>query len=41
MDGQSWVQENGVAGLIAFARYYAGLPLRFVRGRWTCVRERP
>ena len=27
-DGQSWVQENGVAGLIAFARYYAGLPLR-------------
>jgi hypothetical protein len=27
-DGQSWVQEDGVAGLIAFARYYAGLPLR-------------
>lgn len=27
-DGQSWVQENGVAGLIAFARYYARLPLR-------------
>ena len=27
-DGQSWVQENGVAGLIAFARYYAGLPKR-------------
>ena len=27
-DGQSWVQENGVAGMIAFARYYAGLPQR-------------
>lgn len=27
-DGQSWVQENAVAGLIAFARYYARLPLR-------------
>ena len=27
-DGQSWVQENGVAGMIAFARYYAGLPKR-------------
>jgi hypothetical protein len=27
-DGQSWVQEDGVAGLIAFARYYAELPLR-------------
>jgi hypothetical protein len=27
-DGQSWVQENGVAGLIAFARYYASLPKR-------------
>jgi hypothetical protein len=27
-DGQSWVQDDGVAGLIAFARYYAGLPLR-------------
>jgi hypothetical protein len=27
-DGQSWVQEDGVAGLIAFARYYARLPLR-------------
>ena len=27
-DGQSWVQENGVAGLIAFARYYAELPRR-------------
>ena len=27
-DGQSWVQENGVSGLIAFARYYAELPLR-------------
>ena len=27
-DGQSWVQEDGVAGLIAFARYYAGLPKR-------------
>lgn len=27
-DGQSWVQENAVAGLIAFARYYARLPVR-------------
>ena len=27
-DGQSWVQENGVAGMIAVARYYAGLPKR-------------
>jgi hypothetical protein len=27
-DGQSWVQEDGVAGLIALARYYAELPLR-------------
>ena len=27
-DGQSWVQEDGVAGLLAFARYYADLPLR-------------
>jgi hypothetical protein len=27
-DGQSWVQENGVSGLIALARYYAELPLR-------------
>ncbi len=27
-DGHSWVQEDGVVGLIAFARYYAGLPLR-------------
>jgi hypothetical protein len=27
-DGQSWVQEDGVSGLIAFARYYAGLPMR-------------
>ena len=27
-DGQSWVQENGLAGLIAFARYYAELPMR-------------
>jgi hypothetical protein len=27
-DGQSWVQEDAVAGLIAFARYYAGLPMR-------------
>jgi hypothetical protein len=27
-DGQSWVQEDGVSGLIAFARYYADLPLR-------------
>ena len=27
-DGQSWVQEDGVAGLIAFARYYAELPRR-------------
>ncbi len=33
-DGQSWVQENGVAGLIAFARYYAGLPKHVARGRW-------
>ena len=27
-DGQSWVQEDGVSGLIAFARYYAMLPMR-------------
>ena len=27
-DGQSWVQEDAVSGLIAFARYYARLPLR-------------
>ena len=27
-DGQSWVQENGVSGLLAFARYYAELPMR-------------
>ena len=27
-DGQSWVQEDGVSGLIAFARYYATLPMR-------------
>jgi hypothetical protein len=27
-DGQSWVQENAVAGMIAFARFYARLPLR-------------
>ena len=27
-DGQSWVQEDGVSGLIAFARYYARLPMR-------------
>lgn len=26
-DGNSWVQENGVAGLLALARYYAALPL--------------
>ena len=41
-DGQSWVQEDGVSGLIAFARYYAGLPKRCrprtLRDR---VRERP
>ncbi|MFN8161725.1 MAG: hypothetical protein U0R52_11865 [Solirubrobacterales bacterium] len=27
-DGNSWVQEDGVIGMLAFARYYAGLPLR-------------
>ncbi len=27
-DGTSWVQENGVIGMLAFARYYADLPLR-------------
>ncbi len=27
-DGNSWVQENGVIGMLAFARYYAKLPLR-------------
>jgi len=27
-DGTSWVQENGVIGMLAFARYYAKLPLR-------------
>jgi hypothetical protein len=27
-DGQSWVQEDGVSGLIALARWYARLPLR-------------
>ncbi len=26
-DGNSWVQENGVIGMLAFARYYAKLPL--------------
>jgi hypothetical protein len=25
-DGNSWVQENGVAGILALARYYASLP---------------
>jgi hypothetical protein len=27
-DGNSWVQENGVIGMLAFARYYADLPMR-------------
>jgi hypothetical protein len=27
-DGNSWVQENGVVGMLAFARYYSKLPLR-------------
>jgi hypothetical protein len=27
-DGNSWVQENGVAGILALARYYAQLPTR-------------
>ncbi len=27
-DGNSWVQENGVIGMLAFARYYAKLPLK-------------
>ena len=27
-DGNSWVQENGVIGMLAFARYYAGLSKR-------------
>jgi hypothetical protein len=27
-DGNSWVQENGVIGMLAFARYYAKLPRR-------------
>jgi hypothetical protein len=27
-DGNSWVQENGVVGMLAFARYYAELPKR-------------
>ncbi len=27
-DGNSWVQENGVLGMLAFARYYAKLPLK-------------
>jgi hypothetical protein len=27
-DGNSWVQENGVIGMLAFARYYARLPGR-------------
>ena len=26
-DGNSWVQEDGVIGMLAFARYYAQLPL--------------
>ena len=26
-DGNSWVQENGVIGMLAFARYYAKLPM--------------
>jgi len=26
-DGNSWVQENGVVAMLAFARYYAKLPL--------------
>jgi len=27
-DGNSWVQENGVIGMLALARYYAELPMR-------------
>ena len=27
-DGNSWVQEDGVIGMLAFARYYANLPMR-------------
>ena len=27
-DGNSWVQEDGVIGMLAFARYYAELPMR-------------
>jgi hypothetical protein len=27
-DGYGWVQDNGVAGLIAVGRYYASLPMR-------------
>ncbi|MBN1528297.1 MAG: hypothetical protein JW895_04515 [Thermoleophilaceae bacterium] len=27
-DGNSWVQENGIVGMLAVARYYARLPLR-------------
>ncbi|HTU15167.1 MAG TPA: hypothetical protein VMF31_08215 [Solirubrobacterales bacterium] len=27
-DGNSWVQENGVIAMLAFARYYAKLPLK-------------
>jgi hypothetical protein len=27
-DGNSWVQENGVSGILALARYYADLPPR-------------
>jgi hypothetical protein len=26
-DGNSWVQENGVAGMLALGRYYASLPI--------------
>lgn len=27
-DGNTWVQENGVIGMLAFARYYSKLPMR-------------
>jgi len=27
-DGNSWVQENGVAGMLALGRYHASLPMR-------------
>ena len=41
-DGKSWVQENGVTGMIAFARYYAepadALPAADARDR---VHQRP